>query len=305
MKALYASIIPALLAGCNNLMLEQTVNSDLSKSELVTTTPSDKNVVVADKNSADKTKSLLPVHVDTLPPLSPTAPPKIPIVPPTPAIVAPIIPLISKPLPDFKILKVGSRGKAVLALEKRLNELDYEVGKVDGYYDKQTKQGVFAFQKYSNLKRTGTYTEETDEVLQTAKSPEGLHPELGLPRIEIDITRQVLLYFDKKGLNRVIAVSSGSNKKYCEKSKKSGKKMCGEALTPRGEFHIQWKIAGERESDLGTLYNPLYFSGGFAIHGSPSVPGYNASHGCVRISIATSKWFYSAIKMGTPVILFD
>jgi len=27
----------------------------------------------------------------------------------------------------------------------------------------------------------------------------------------------------------------------------------------------------------------MFFHGGFALHGSPSVPGYNASHGCVRL----------------------
>ncbi len=193
----------------------------------------------------------------------------------------------------------------MLALEKRLTELRYEVGAVDGFYDQQTWQGVVAFQKYARLKRTGTYTLETQKALHVAMLPEGLHPELGLPRIEIDLTRQVLLFFDEQGLNRVIAVSTGSNRKYCEISKKSGKQVCGVARTPRGKFRIQWRISGWRESDLGKLYNPLYFNGGFAIHGSPSVPAYNVSHGCVRISIETSLWFYDTIKNGTPVIVFD
>jgi lipoprotein-anchoring transpeptidase ErfK/SrfK len=131
------------------------------------------------------------------------------------------------------------------------------------------------------LKRTGTYTLETQKALHVAVLPEGLYPELGLPRIEIDIPRQVLLYFDEQGLNRVIAVSTGSNRKYCEISKKSGEEVCGVAKTPRGKFRIQWRISGWRESDLGKLYNPLYFNGGFAIHGSPSVPASNVSHGCV------------------------
>jgi lipoprotein-anchoring transpeptidase ErfK/SrfK len=88
-------------------------------------------------------------------------------------------------------------------------------------------------------------------------------------------------------------------------SKKTGKPICGVAQTPRGRFRIQYRIPGWRESDLGKLYNPLYFNGGFAIHGAPSVPAYNASHGCVRISVASSKWFFDSVKNGTPVILFD
>ena len=162
-----------------------------------------------------------------------------------------------------------------------------------------------AFQKYTGLKRTGTYTLETQKALYAATLPEGSHSELGLPRIEINLTRQVLLYFDQQGLNRVIAVSTGSNRNYCEISKKSGEQVCGMAHTPRGKFRIQYRIPGWRESDLGKLYNPLYFNGGFAIHGSPLVPADNVSHGCVRISLDTSLWFYDVVKNGTPVIVFD
>jgi lipoprotein-anchoring transpeptidase ErfK/SrfK len=206
---------------------------------------------------------------------------------------------------QFETLKVGSRGEEVLALEKRLADLHYDVGIVDDFYDQQTRQGVVAFQKYAQLERTGTYTLETQDALQVATRPEGRYSQLGLPRVEIDITRQVLLFFDTQGLNRVIPVSTGSNKKYCELSKKSGKQVCGVARTPRGQFSVQWRVHGWRESDLGKLYNPLYFNGGFAIHGSPSVPDYNVSHGCVRIPIATAIWFYEAIQNGTPVIVFD
>jgi len=209
------------------------------------------------------------------------------------------------PVPPSKLLAPGARSEAVLALEKRLAELRYDVGAVDGQYDRQTWQGVVAFQKYANLKRTGTFTKETQEALRMAKLPEGFHPEMGLPRIEIDIPRQVLLYFDGQGLDRVVAVSTGTNRNYCEISSKSGARVCGVARTPRGRFRIQHRIPGWRESDLGKLYNPLYFNGGYAIHGSLSVPAYNASHGCVRISIPSSKWFYETVKTGTPVVVYD
>ena len=296
MKALCTLIVLALLTGCSSrlfsLMSEQSVYSDEPQSKVV-------NIASVDKTNADKPKILVPVHVDNLPPLSIT---NFTANKSTPSTKPPVN--LEKFSP-FKILDVGSRGEEVLALEKRLSDLHYDVGIVDGLYDQQTQQGVVAFQKYSQLKRTGSYTLETQKALDTAILPEGFHPELGLPRVEVDITRQVLLFFDGQGLNRVIAVSSGSDRKYCELSKKSGKQVCGVAHTPRGQFSIQWRIAGWRESDLGKLYNPLYFNGGFAIHGSPSVPEHNVSHGCVRISIETSLWFYDAIQNGTPVIVFD
>jgi L,D-transpeptidase ErfK/SrfK len=34
----------------------------------------------------------------------------------------------------------------------------------------------------------------------------------------------------------------------------------------------------------------MHFSGGYALHGSPSVPGYNASHGCVRLFTDDARW---------------
>ncbi|MGR8940895.1 MAG: peptidoglycan-binding domain-containing protein, partial [Gammaproteobacteria bacterium] len=48
------------------------------------------------------------------------------------------------PFRPSRMLKVGSRGEAVLALEKRLAELRYDVAAVDGRYDLQTWQGVVA-----------------------------------------------------------------------------------------------------------------------------------------------------------------
>ena len=34
----------------------------------------------------------------------------------------------------------------------------------------------------------------------------------------------------------------------------------------------------------------MFFHGGFALHGSPNVPGYNASHGCVRLFTEDAEW---------------
>ena len=300
MKALFTLITLALLTGCSSLTLvlksAQGVYSDLQQAKIFEMFPVDK---------ANTAKLQTSAQVDTLPPPPTTDFTKSTVTPSAISKVPPATPLDPGPFFPSKVLKVGSRGEAVLALEKRLADLRYDVGAVDGFYDQQTWQGVVAFQKYAKLKRTGTYTLETQKALHVATLPEGLHHELGLPRIEIDIPRQVLLFFDEQGLNRVVAVSTGSNRQYCEISKKSGERVCGMAKTPRGKFRIQWRISGWRESDLGKLYNPLYFDGGFAIHGSPSVPSNNVSHGCVRISLATSMWFYDAIKNGTPVIVFE
>jgi len=300
MKALFVLIIVALLTGCSSLSSAlksaQDFYSNLATPKRVDMAPVDKVRVLPRP---------APAHAETLPPLSTTDFSATISTPPAASNVASQPAIDPGPFAPAKLLKIGSRGEAVLALQKRLSELRYEVGAVDGFYGQQTWQGVVAFQKYAKLKRTGTYTLETQKALHKAARPEGLHPELGLPRIEVDLTRQLLLFFNEQGLDRVISVSTGSNRKYCELSKKSAKEVCGVARTPRGRFRIQWRIPGWRESDLGKLYNPLYFNGGFAIHGSPLVPASNVSHGCVRLSIATSLWFYDTVKNGTPVIVFD
>jgi L,D-transpeptidase catalytic domain/Putative peptidoglycan binding domain len=302
MKALFALILLASLTGCGNL-----ARALKSVPGFYAGLPKSGGVVSQPVVKANAFKLGTSGYVDKLP--SQAATPRYPDEPspPPPATptAVPKLPLDAEPFSPSKALKVGSRGEAVLALEKRLTELRYDVGAVDDFYDKQTWQAVMAFQKYAGLKRSGMYTVEAQEALPQAKLPEGFYPDLGLPRVEINLARQLLLFFDGQGLNRIISVSTGSNRRYCETSKKSGKRVCGVARTPRGKFRVQRRISGWRESDLGKLYNPLYFYGGFAIHGSPSVPSHNVSHGCVRISMATSIWFYDAIKNGTPVVVFD
>jgi lipoprotein-anchoring transpeptidase ErfK/SrfK len=217
----------------------------------------------------------------------------------------PVTTVEAAPFSPGRTLRVGMKGDDVLALERRLDLLKFEVGEIDGKFDFETWQGVMAFQKLNGLKRTAKFDVKTQELFAKATTPGGIIPNGGLPRVEIDLSRQVLLYFDKYGLAKVLSISSGNNKKYCSISKKSGQQVCGTATTPRGNFKIQRRFKGKRESDLGTLVNPIYFTGGFAIHGSPSVPAGPASHGCVRVTNKVSEWVFNNIKDGTPVYLFD
>ena len=59
--------------------------------------------------------------------------------------------------------------------------------------------------------------------------------------------------------------------------------------------------SGWETGPLGDLYNPLYFNGGIAFHGAYSVPGYPASHGCVRIPMNAAEWFPTIVGNGWPV----
>jgi lipoprotein-anchoring transpeptidase ErfK/SrfK len=73
--------------------------------------------------------------------------------------------------------------------------------------------------------------------------------------------------------------------------------------TPVGDFVVDRQVDGMRHAPLGDLYRPKYFHGGVAVHGSPSIPGHPASHGCARVSNAAMDflWASGAIPIGTSV----
>jgi len=175
--------------------------------------------------------------------------------------------------------------------------LRYDPGNPDGRYEAGTTHAVMAFQKVVGLPRTGAVTPDTLAALNQARDPAPLLPTGGATRIEVDLPRQVLLFYSEGVLTRILSVSTGNGKRYCAKGR------CGVAVTPSGSYRIDRKVKGKRISHLGVLYNPLYFKGGYAIHGAPSVPAHPASHGCVRVPMHSSRWLLDNVRPGTPVYL--
>jgi len=198
-----------------------------------------------------------------------------------------------------KGLAVGSRGAPVTALEARLAALRFNPGKADGAFDAQLAMAVMAFQKQQDMPRTG----RADPATLTRLAAAGL----GIPmvataegtRVEIDLRRQMAQFWKDGRLLRVLAVSTGSGAHYCIPKDKGG--GCDTAITPGGSYRADRKIPDVRVSPLGTLYNPVYFYGGIAIHGSPSIPATPASHGCVRVAMWESGWVYNNVSVGDPV----
>ena len=75
-------------------------------------------------------------------------------------------------------------------------------------------------------------------------------------------------------------------------------------FTPVGRFAIYRKVTGFDPSPLGTLFDPMYFTGGYAIHGNPSVPPYPASHGCVRVPMWIAPHLYETNPYGETVYVY-
>jgi peptidoglycan hydrolase-like protein with peptidoglycan-binding domain len=196
--------------------------------------------------------------------------------------------------PDGSLLP-GMQGDAVRALQARLVALHYDPGPLDGRYGPGLVSAVMGFQKVAGMPRNGRATPDVLAAVASATDPAPMLAEGGPTRVEIDLKRQVLFYWRDGALLRVLPVSTGNGRHYCEQGD------CGVAVTPSGSFRIGRRIRGPHKSPLGLLYDPLFFTGGYAIHGSPSVPGYPASHGCVRIPLHVSGWFYDNVPNRTPV----
>lgn len=189
----------------------------------------------------------------------------------------------------------GAHGPEVQELENRLVAQKYDPGKADGYFDSSTYHAVMAFQKVHGLKRTGRATDDVLQLIGRVGAPVAMLPTGGATRVEVDLPRQILMLFKGGELYKVVDVSTGSGKRYCVDGE------CATAVTPGGSFKVFFRRNGIRVSRLGKLWNPLYFNGGIAIHGAPSVPAYPASHGCVRIPMYVSTWMPSQVPNGTPV----
>lgn len=184
------------------------------------------------------------------------------------------------------------------AAEGRLVEMGYGAGRVDGVIDDATRNALIVFQKWEGRKVTGRISRDDFDAIMTADAPQP--KDSGYKHVEVDLDRQVLLLIDDDGaIRKILPVSTGSNKQYREKG------GSGLAYTPRGRFRITNKIAGWRESPLGLLYYPNYFSGGVAIHGNPSVPTTPQSHGCIRIPMSAAVEVSRALPVGTIVLIYD
>jgi peptidoglycan hydrolase-like protein with peptidoglycan-binding domain len=200
---------------------------------------------------------------------------------------------------NTKTKKKGPLTRAELKhAERRLAEMGYWTGPLDGVIDSVTRTALTAFQKWEGRRVTGVLTRAEFDAIRDATAP--APRDSGYKHVEVDLDRQVLLLTDDDGaVTKILPVSTGSGKQYREP------RMSGLAYTPRGRFRIYGKISGWRKSPLGLLYYPSYFSDGIAIHGNPSVPREPESHGCVRIPMFAAEEISQQLPVGTIVLIYD
>jgi len=185
----------------------------------------------------------------------------------------------------------------VRAAERRLSDLEYWTGPVDGVFDAGSRSALIAFQKWEGRAVTGKLTSEEVEAMKTATAP--TPRDGGYEHVEVDIDRQVLMLVGENGVSRVLPVSTGNGRQFMDLGQMSV------AYTPRGRFVVYDKTYGWENGDLGSVYYANYITGGVAIHGYLNVPTTPASHGCIRIPMFAAREVSRLLPVGTIVLVYD
>jgi lipoprotein-anchoring transpeptidase ErfK/SrfK len=184
-------------------------------------------------------------------------------------------------------LVLGARNTAVAQVGDQLRRLHY-AAPYGLRFDGRMLDAVYAFQKVHGLPRTGAVDARFWQALAKPRHPA---PKFARPAAHIEVNKglQVLYVVRGSKIALIVPISTAG--------------IAG-AFTPVGRFAVYRKVGGFDPSPLGTLYDPLYFTGGYAIHGNPSVPPYPASHGCVRVPMWVAPQLYKTIPYGETVYVY-
>ncbi len=202
---------------------------------------------------------------------------------------------------DGMLVRRGDEGTEVEQLQLRLGEGPFDPGVVDGKYGTATTQAVWALEKLAGIPVDGDWGPLDEDAWERLMSAEIGRPEKDheMRWVEVDLSQQLMKVYDPASSipTLVSHASSGSGIPWENEDHR------GSSITPVGDFEIDRRIDGWRESslDIGRLYNPLYFVGGIALHGAASVPLYPASHGCVRLPMHVAEYLPDELPNGTPV----
>ena len=237
---------------------------------------------------------------------------------------------LSAPLSD------GSWGDDVERVQRRLAELSFDPGPIDGQFGSLTTQAVWAFEKLvmgvPRAEATGVVTPELWDRMQDPITIAPRRPTGGLAdHTEVYLPEQVMIVFNADQPKLVAHISSGelaegataftpwyeNADEYCETitidtdingeilPEPETKQICGRSYTPPGVHTAYRKIEGVRNGPLGGMFDPIYINQGIAIHGALTVPLHPASHGCIRVNRHIGSTLQSILEIGDKVLIWD
>jgi len=184
-------------------------------------------------------------------------------------------------------IRYGARGSAVVYLQQRLTALHYDLGGVDGVFGYNTLHAVYAFQKVQAITVDGIVGPVTWSRLASPYRPHARYYR-SAAAVEVNLARRVVYLTRSGAVTRILDASPGKPS----------------TPTPTGSFSIFRRIDAWHLSPLGWMWRPNYFYGGYALHGSNSVPTYAASHGCVRVTVPAMNRAWSQLYIGERLYVY-
>src|SRR4030095_13384597 len=98
--------------------------------------------------------------------------------------------------------------------ERRLSEMGYLTGTVNGLFDSATRSALIAFQKWEGRPVTGQLPLDELEAIRNSTAPTAR--EIGYPHVEVDLDRQVLLILGDEGNVKLLPVSTGTGEPFMD-----------------------------------------------------------------------------------------
>ena len=184
------------------------------------------------------------------------------------------------------------------SIQETLQQLGFYRGPINGEYNRATGDAILAFHKTVGADRTRSWVDADWENVRALRSVGYEIPDRPYEpnRIEIDLFRQVMFLVERGSVVAVFPIVSGKGDTYQRLGHATGG-----LHTPLGDFELLRHVDGWRTAELGRIYRPWYFVGGYAIHGGKVAHPQPASHGCVRVPMADMDWLESHLELGMPV----
>jgi lipoprotein-anchoring transpeptidase ErfK/SrfK len=190
-------------------------------------------------------------------------------------------PVFSIHFPD---LDPGSSGDVVETFNQLLRKRGYYTTD-NGAYGSHTQRAVMAFRKANGMSRTWNATPGIFQRIAAGKGEFDLrYPNAGR-HVEVDLARQVMVLADNGKPQYTFHVSTGT------------------IATPSDQGGYTFYRREPGFNNVGMYYS-VYYNGGEAIHGYPSVPPYPASHGCIRNPIPDSVFIYNWVELGMRIWVY-
>ena len=138
----------------------------------------------------------------------------------------------------------------------------------------------------------------------------------GAPSIVLNLTKQRVYFYKGRQLVGVSVVSSGiegrntptGQFKVTQKDIDHQSNLFGDYVYPDGTIAQKDIDVNKAPKPPGTVFDGadmhyfMRFHNGIGLHVG-YLPGYAASHGCVRMPAPMAKKFYANVEMGTPVMV--